>query len=198
MKDMNAREIYTDMNNTLGEDCTGYSTLTKYLREKNFSKSMFDMDFESKIEEENCIDEAILEEYAFSPLCQIAKRILIPMSTVRYQLVNSLGDRIKNVRWVLHWLSLNQREARVEVSQNLLHVLRLAKQRVWKYAVFHPSIASHFLRGIRAKRNQPLFSLWIIVTAVLRNSFESLHSVPKHLLQGWSRDGPDDFINCCK
>jgi hypothetical protein len=34
MKDMNAREIYADMNDTLGADCIDYSTVTKYLREK--------------------------------------------------------------------------------------------------------------------------------------------------------------------
>jgi hypothetical protein len=34
MKDMNAREIYTDITSTLGADCIGYSTATKYLREK--------------------------------------------------------------------------------------------------------------------------------------------------------------------
>jgi hypothetical protein len=34
MNDMKAREIYADMNNTLGADCLGYSTVPKYLREK--------------------------------------------------------------------------------------------------------------------------------------------------------------------
>jgi hypothetical protein len=34
MKDVNGREIYVDMNDTLGADCIGYSTVTKYLREK--------------------------------------------------------------------------------------------------------------------------------------------------------------------
>jgi hypothetical protein len=32
MKDMNAREIYADVNDTLGADCIGYSTVIKYLR----------------------------------------------------------------------------------------------------------------------------------------------------------------------
>jgi hypothetical protein len=31
---MNAREICADMNDTLGANCIGYSTVTKYLREK--------------------------------------------------------------------------------------------------------------------------------------------------------------------
>jgi hypothetical protein len=62
---------------------------------------MLDTDFEPRIEEENLIDEAILgvlEECPFSSLRQIEKRILIPMSTVRYYLLNSLGYRIRNIR----------------------------------------------------------------------------------------------------
>jgi hypothetical protein len=34
IKDMNARELGTDMNDTLGADCIGYSTITEYLRKK--------------------------------------------------------------------------------------------------------------------------------------------------------------------
>jgi predicted transcriptional regulator len=55
---------------------------------------MLDMDFEPKIEEENFTNEPILgalEECPLSSLRQIAKRILIPMSAVRYHLVNFLG-----------------------------------------------------------------------------------------------------------
>jgi hypothetical protein len=34
MKDMNAKKISADMNDTLGADCIGHSTVTKYLRKK--------------------------------------------------------------------------------------------------------------------------------------------------------------------
>jgi hypothetical protein len=108
MEDVNAREIYAEMNDTLGADCVGYSIVTKYFKEKRFSKSMLDTDFEPKIEEEKFIDEAILralEEYLFSSLRQIAKRIFVPMSTVRCYLVNSLRYRIKTIRWVPQSLS---------------------------------------------------------------------------------------------
>jgi hypothetical protein len=101
MTDMNAREIYADMNDTLGVDCIGHSIVTKYLRENSFSKSMLDTDFEPKFSEENFRDEAILgavEEHPFSSLCQIAKTMFISMSTVRDRLVSSLGHRIKNIR----------------------------------------------------------------------------------------------------
>jgi hypothetical protein len=61
--------------------------------------------------------------------------MLIPMSTVRYHLVNSLGDRIRNIRWVPHSLSSIQKQALVEMSQDLLQVLRLAKHHAWKCIV---------------------------------------------------------------
>jgi hypothetical protein len=50
MKDVNARDFYAGMSDTLGVDCIGYSTVRKYLREESFSKSMPDTDFESKID----------------------------------------------------------------------------------------------------------------------------------------------------
>jgi hypothetical protein len=132
MNDMSAREIYADMSDTLGIDCTGYSTAAKYLREKLFSKSMLDTDFEPKIDEENFINETILgalEECPFSSLNQIVKRILIPMGTVRYHLVNSLTYQIRNIRWVLHLPSSSQKQVGVEMSQDVLQVLRLANDR---------------------------------------------------------------------
>jgi hypothetical protein len=92
------------MDDILGAACIALSTVTKYLREKSFSQSMLDTDFQPKIEEENFIDEAILgalEECPFSSLYQISNRIFIPMSTVRHHLVSSLEYRFRNVRWVL-------------------------------------------------------------------------------------------------
>jgi hypothetical protein len=136
MKDMNAREIYADMNDTLGAHYIGYSTVTKYLTKK--SQSMFDMDFEPKIREEDFIDEPILgalEECSFASLRQITKRILIPMSTVRYYLVHPLAYRIRNIRWVPHSPSSSPKQVHVETSQDLLQVLRLAKHHAWKYVV---------------------------------------------------------------
>jgi hypothetical protein len=66
---------------------------------------MLDTGFEPKIEEENIIDEAIigaLDKYLFFSFHHIPKGILIPISTVRYHLVNSLGYRIRNSQWVPH------------------------------------------------------------------------------------------------
>jgi hypothetical protein len=84
---------------------------------------MLNTDFEPKIKEEKFINGAIpgdLEEYPFSSLRQIVKRIFIPMSTVRYHLVNFLGYRITNIRWVPHSFSSSQKQAHGEMSQDLL------------------------------------------------------------------------------
>jgi hypothetical protein len=35
---------------------------------------------------------------------------------------------------------------------------------------------------MRTSLNQPVFNLWLIVTIILRNPFESLQTVPKHVL----------------
>jgi hypothetical protein len=72
---------------------------------------MLDTDFEPKIGKENSIDEVILgvlEEGPFSSLCQIAKRILTPISAVQSHLVNSLRYQIRNIRSVPHSLSSSQ------------------------------------------------------------------------------------------
>jgi hypothetical protein len=83
---------------------------------------MLDTDFEPKIEGENFFDGAILEalgECTFSSLRQTIKRRLIPMSTVQYHLVNCLEYRIRNIRWAPHSLSSSQKQARVEMNQDL-------------------------------------------------------------------------------
>jgi hypothetical protein len=117
---------------------------------------MFDTDFEPKIEEENSIDEAILEaleECPFSSLRQIAKRILIPMSTVQYHLINSLGYRTRSIRSVPHSLSSSQKQACVEMSQRLLQVLRLAKNHACRYIVTLDEVWFYF--------SNPLDRTWL-------------------------------------
>jgi hypothetical protein len=72
-----------------------------------------------------------------------------------------------------------------------------AKQRMINLSAVPPKCNILLSERNPRKVNQPVFSLWIVVTIIPRNSFESLHLVPKHVLQSWPRDGPDDFVNCC-
>jgi hypothetical protein len=99
---------------------------------------MLDMDFQPKTEEENFMNETILgalEECPFSSLRQIAKRVLIPMNTVRWRWVNSVGFQIRNTPWVRLSPTSSQKQAGVEMSQELLQVFRLAKHHARKYIV---------------------------------------------------------------
>jgi hypothetical protein len=105
IKNMKVREIYADMSGTLGADCIGYSTVMKYLREKVSRSQCLRRISSRKLKRKISLMKQFLgafEECPFSSLRQIAKRILIPMSTVRYRLVNSLGYRIRTIRWVPH------------------------------------------------------------------------------------------------
>jgi hypothetical protein len=55
------------------------------------------------------------------------------------------GYRIRNIRCVSHSLSSSQKQAPVEMSQNLLQVLRLAKHHAWKYIVTLDEVWFYFL-----------------------------------------------------
>jgi hypothetical protein len=136
MKDIKAREIYADMNDTLGTDCIGYSTVTKYRREK-VSRSRCLTRISSQKLKRSFINEAILgapEECPFHSLHQIAKRILIQMSTVQ-----SSGQffAVSNRKHSMGSpLALTEpKQVRAETSQDLLQVLRLAKHHAWRYIV---------------------------------------------------------------
>jgi hypothetical protein len=63
------------------------------------------------------------------------QKILIPMNTGQYPLVNSLRYQIKNIRWDPHSLSSIQNQARVEMSHDLIQVLRSAKHYAWTYII---------------------------------------------------------------
>jgi hypothetical protein len=138
IKDMNAREIYTDMNDTLGADCIGYSTITKYLREKNsWTRCMTGISSRKLNKKISMMKQflGLLRNAPFCSLRQIGRRTLIPTRMVQYRLLASLEYRIRNIRWVLHSLIASQKQSRIEISQDLLQVLRLVNNHAWKYIV---------------------------------------------------------------
>jgi len=137
-KSMNATEIYQEINAVLGEKTISYSSVTRYLRERSFRDSSAAPDPEVDFDAPNLVEQAIqeaLDERPFSSLRQLAKRILVPMSTVRYHLVNCMGYKLKHVRWVPHTLSTGQKTARVERSRDLLSVLQSVRHQGWKFIV---------------------------------------------------------------
>jgi hypothetical protein len=84
------------------------------------------------------IDRAILQTLntqPFASLQQLAKRILIPATTVRYHLVDRMRNKIKHCKWVPHRLSAAQKQARVTISRNILDLLHSLQHQDWKYVV---------------------------------------------------------------
>jgi hypothetical protein len=76
-----------------------------------------------------------LDEQPFASLRQIAKRALIPMSTVRYRLVNKMTYKLKHCKWVPDRLSEAQKQTRVATSKRLLDLLGSVQHHGWKHFV---------------------------------------------------------------
>jgi hypothetical protein len=113
------------------------------------------------------------------------------MSMVRYHLVNSLGYRIRNIQWIPHSLSSSQKQARVEMSQDFLQVLRSAKHHAWQdivtldEACFY--FSNHFDRIWFSRdelppplANKTIISQTLMITVVWnRHGFHVIQSLPK-------------------
>ena len=123
MKRLGAHDIHAEINDVLGQGTVGYSTITRYLRKRSFPQSCESAEEKAEIGSCGSIDHAILQalnEQPFASLRQLAKRILIPTTTIRYHLVNRMGYKIKHCKWVTHRLSAAQKQTRVTISRSLL------------------------------------------------------------------------------
>jgi hypothetical protein len=99
MKHLGALEIHGEINSLLGQGTVGYSTVTRYLRKRSFRHSSESGEEEPEIGSCDPIDPAILQalfEQPFSSLPQLAKRTLIPATTIRYHLADRMGYKIKH------------------------------------------------------------------------------------------------------
>jgi hypothetical protein len=101
MNHFGALEIHAEINNVLGKDPVGYSTITRYLRKRNFPHSSGSAEEEAEIGSYHLIDHAILQalnEQPFSSLSQLPKRTLIPATTIRYHLIDRMRYKIKHCK----------------------------------------------------------------------------------------------------
>jgi hypothetical protein len=91
-----------------------------------------------EIQDTDAIENVILlalDEQPFVSLRQIAKRVLVPMSTVRDRLISKMAHKLKYYRWVSHRLSEAQRQTRVTTRKHLLDLLHSIQHHGWKYLV---------------------------------------------------------------
>jgi hypothetical protein len=114
MKVMALNAIHDDLVRTLGKDTVVYSTVTKYTRSAQFSGRKEATPTEAPDLERSLVDEAILTALAefpfpFSSLRELSRRICLPRSTVHRHLTALLRFTVRDLRWVSHVLTAEQK-----------------------------------------------------------------------------------------
>jgi hypothetical protein len=142
MKRMALDAIDGDLVWTLGKDAMAYSTVTKYIRNAQFSGRKETTSPEAPGVERSPVDEAILTDLAefpfpFSSVRELSRRICLPRSTVHphlhQNLTQSLRFTVRHLRWVLHLLTAEQKQIRVKMAIKLLQVLWVQSARKWQW-----------------------------------------------------------------
>jgi hypothetical protein len=85
MKHLGALEIHAEINNVLGQSTVGYSTITGYLEKQSFPHSSESAEEEAEVgssDPRNLALAQALNEQPFASLRQLAKRTLIPATTI--------------------------------------------------------------------------------------------------------------------
>jgi hypothetical protein len=142
-KHFGAIAIHFEINNLFGEGIVNYSMITRYFRKRSFADSSEEL----KTKESDPIENAILQtldKQPFASLRQLIKRILTPMTTVQYYLVNKMRYKVKHCKCVPHKPSAAQKKTRVTASACLLDLLRLIYHEGWKYIVTIDKIRFYF------------------------------------------------------
>jgi hypothetical protein len=119
----------------LGSNAIAYSTVTKYLRQKQLPSILVDPPEEPAT---TVIDQGILdafEQQPFSSILELAKLTCIPTTAVYRHLTQSLGFVVKYLRWVSHSLTATQKTERVTLSIELLRQLRSIEHHGWQFII---------------------------------------------------------------
>jgi hypothetical protein len=94
-----ARAVSNELTAVLGADAIAYSTVTKYLRQRQFTFIIVDLPPEEP--GTIVIDHTILnafEQYQFSSIREPAGFVCIPITTVHRHIAQSLGVVVKHLR----------------------------------------------------------------------------------------------------
>jgi UDP-3-O-[3-hydroxymyristoyl] glucosamine N-acyltransferase len=71
LKHLGALEVHAEINNVLGQESTGYSTITRYLRKRSFPHSSESAEAEAEIGSCDTIDRAILQTLNQQPFSSL-------------------------------------------------------------------------------------------------------------------------------
>jgi hypothetical protein len=138
MKGMALDAIHDDLVGTRGKDVVAYSTVTQYARSVQFSGRKEATPPEDPDVERSPVDEAILAalvEFPFPSVRELSRRICLPRSTVHLHLKQSLRFTVQRLRWVPHFLTVEQKQIRVQMVIERLQVLSVQSTRQWHNTV---------------------------------------------------------------
>jgi hypothetical protein len=140
VKRMDFDAIHDDLLRMLGKDTVAYSTVTKYVRSAQFSGRKEVTPPEAPDVERSLVDEVMLTALAefpfqFSSVRELSRRICLPRSTVRphqhRHLTQSLHFTVRQLRYVPHFLTAEQKHIRVQMAIEPLQVLSVQSTRKW-------------------------------------------------------------------
>jgi hypothetical protein len=127
MKGLSARDVHNELVAVLGPDAIAYSTVTSYLRQRQFPAISSEPSDEPPT---TIIDDAILyalDKQRFSSVRAPAKLTCIPTTAVYRHLTRSFRFVVKHLRWVPHTLTNTQKAQRITLSNQLLLDIRSIK-----------------------------------------------------------------------
>jgi hypothetical protein len=134
MKGMALDAIHADLVETLGVNAVAYSTVTKYARSARFVTDKEAIEPEPRDTGSGHVDQAILtalDDYPFLSVRELSRMICLPRSTVHRHLTQSLRFTIRHLRWVPHFLTIEQKALRVQMAGELLGILSIQSRRQW-------------------------------------------------------------------
>jgi hypothetical protein len=134
MKGMALDAIHADLVGTLAVDAMAYSTVTKSARSAKFIAGKEPIEPEPGDMGSGHVDQAILTALADCPFLsarELSRRIYLPRSTVNRHLTQSHHFTSRHLRWVPHFLTMEQKALRVNMSGELLRILSIKSHHQW-------------------------------------------------------------------
>jgi hypothetical protein len=134
LKGMSAREIHDDTVATLGFDAVSCSSIVCCLGEAQFPPSKPEphpADVQTYLDDSDQVILVALEDNPFASVRQLSRLTHLSSTTVYRRLTQLLGFVVRRLRWMPHALSDAQKGERVNLSQRLLRMLEVQRDRAW-------------------------------------------------------------------
>jgi hypothetical protein len=139
VKGLSAKDVHTELRQVFGSDdhLIVYSTVTKYIRNDIILQNELEAEDRAKDQYFSIPDKAILEAFEtmpFASICQIAKMIFIPLTTV-FRCLTKYSCGPEPIVLAPHWLSDLRKQTQAIMPKELPKLLEPMRHHSWKYIV---------------------------------------------------------------